>query len=181
MSGMESRVRDITDELDALGNTTAAIGKGFAVGSAAMTAVAFFSAYVKAVGLDTLELTTNTMTGLMLGAVVPFAVAALQSLTDEAVTRTDRLLLTATARAENTGMSFNLARDKILQNGGAPIIAEPVVGTVTFKTSRDSVTMYPIKVDGTRSAAVRIPVRGGTATVELKAAYKTIFYEIEAR
>ncbi len=110
----------------------------------------------------------------------PFAVTALQSLTDEPVAQSGKLLLTAAARAENTGMAFNMARDKIVQNGRAPIIAEPVVGTVTFKTSRGSLTMYPIKVDGTRGAAVRVPVRNGTATIELKDAYQTIFYEIEA-
>lgn len=87
MSGLGPEVRHITDGLDALGNTTAAIGKGFAVGSAALTALALFAAYSQAVdkslivrGLAPLQIViTNpsVVIGLFLGGVLPFFIASL--------------------------------------------------------------------------------------------------------
>ncbi len=78
MAGLGAETRKITDGLDALGNTTAAIGKGFAIGSAALTALALFTAYSQAVGLEIVNITNPLVViGLFIGGVIPFFVASL--------------------------------------------------------------------------------------------------------
>ena len=78
MSHLDPKVRKITDALDAVGNTTAAIGKGFAIGSAALTALALFSAYTAAAGISQIDLLNPAVVaGLFLGAMLPYLFSAL--------------------------------------------------------------------------------------------------------
>ncbi len=78
MSELEPEVRERTDALDSLGNTTAATGKGFAIGSAVLTALALMAAFVQAAGIETIDLLGPTMIpGLIIGAMLPFLFSAL--------------------------------------------------------------------------------------------------------
>ena len=78
MSGLDPHVREITDKLDAVGNTTAAMGKGFAIGSAALTALALFVSYATEVELNAIDLLDpNVVIGLLIGGMLPFAFSAL--------------------------------------------------------------------------------------------------------
>lgn len=78
MTGLPAEVRQRTDELDAVGNTTAAIGKGFAIGSAALTALALFAAFMTTAGIDSINIAQpKVMAGLLVGAMVPFLFSAL--------------------------------------------------------------------------------------------------------
>ena len=85
MSGMPHSIREITDSLDAVGNTTAAIGKGFSIGSAALTALALFNSYAQAINLGTINiLDAKVIAGIFIGAMLVFLFCAL---TTESVSR----------------------------------------------------------------------------------------------
>ena len=78
MAELPSEVRERTDKLDAVGNTTAAIGKGFAIGSAALTALALFAAFMQTAGIETIDVANPTvMAGLFIGSMLPYLFSAL--------------------------------------------------------------------------------------------------------
>ena len=78
MSELPHSVREITDKLDAVGNTTAAIGKGFAIGSAALTALALFASYAEVTKMESIDLLNPIVViGLFIGAMLPFLFSAM--------------------------------------------------------------------------------------------------------
>jgi len=78
MAELPSEVRERTDKLDAVGNTTAAIGKGFAIASAALTALALFAAFMKTAGVESIDVSQPViMAGLLIGGMLPFVFSAL--------------------------------------------------------------------------------------------------------
>lgn len=78
MAGLDHSVRQITDKLDSVGNTTAAIGKGFAIGSAALTALALLFSYTTAVGIDAINvMDPKVIVGLFIGGMLPFMFSAM--------------------------------------------------------------------------------------------------------
>lgn len=78
MSGLDESVREITDKLDSVGNTTAAMGKGFAIGSAALTALALFVSYAEAVHLKSIDiLDSRVIIGMLIGGMLPFLFSAM--------------------------------------------------------------------------------------------------------
>jgi len=78
MAELDPKVRERTDKLDAVGNTTAAIGKGFAIASAALTALALFAAFMQTAGITSIDISKPiVMSGLLLGAMLPFVFSAL--------------------------------------------------------------------------------------------------------
>ncbi len=99
MAGLPAEVRERTDKLDAVGNTTAAIGKGFAIGSAALTALALFAAFRQQAGIESIDISKPViMAGLLLGAMLPFVFSALAM---GAVGRAARDMITEVGRQFN--------------------------------------------------------------------------------
>ena len=110
MAGLDSSVREITDKLDAVGNTTAAMGKGFAIGSAALTALALFVSYAQEVGLKTIDILSPRVTiGLLIGGMLPFLFSAM---TMESVSRAAKSMISEVRRQFRTipGLMEGLAK-----------------------------------------------------------------------
>ncbi len=143
MSGLDESVREITDSLDSVGNTTAAIGKGFAIGSAALTALSLFVSYAEAVNLSKIDLLVPTVIiGLLIGAMLPFLFSAI---TMEAVSKaaykmieevrrqfkSDKGILEGTSRPDYkscVGISTQAALKEMLLPGIIAIVVPIIVG-----------------------------------------------------
>ena len=143
MSGLDESVREITDSLDSVGNTTAAIGKGFAIGSAALTALSLFVSYSEAVNLKAIDLLEPTVIiGLFIGAMLPFLFSAI---TMEAVSkaaykmieevrrqfRADKGILEGTSKPDYkscVGISTQAALKEMLLPGIIAIVVPIIVG-----------------------------------------------------
>ncbi|NOY24604.1 MAG: sodium-translocating pyrophosphatase [Oligoflexia bacterium] len=145
MSHQEEYVRDRTDTLDAVGNTTAAIGKGFAIGSAAMTALALFAAFMQQVGLTSIDLSKPlVMAGLFVGGMLPFlfssmAMRAVGEAAMDMITEVRRQfreidgLLEGTARPDTARcveISATAAIRKMVLPGSMAVVTPVVVGVL---------------------------------------------------
>ncbi|HDR04006.1 MAG TPA: sodium-translocating pyrophosphatase [Candidatus Marinimicrobia bacterium] len=145
MAGLPKDVRRKTDKLDAVGNTTAAIGKGFAIGSAALTALALFSAYKTTLGIQSIDLTRpEIMAGLLVGGMLPFLFSALamNAVGDAAFAMIEEVrrqfreikgLMTGEAEADFrrcVDISTNAAIKKMVVPGLLAIVVPVVVGFI---------------------------------------------------
>jgi K(+)-stimulated pyrophosphate-energized sodium pump len=145
MSGMEPEVREITDSLDELGNTTAAIGKGFAIGAAALAALAIIAAYMLATGIEYLSLNDpRVLMGMFIGGSIPFLVSSITmtAVGDAAFEMIEEIrrqfreipgLLEGTAEPDNAkcvDIATKAALNKMLLPGAIAILSPMLVGFI---------------------------------------------------
>ncbi|MFO7254316.1 MAG: sodium-translocating pyrophosphatase [Bacillota bacterium] len=148
MAELDPKVREVTDHLDAVGNTTAAMAKGFAIGSAALTALALFSSYAQAAQLGGLDLLSpGVVIGLLLGATLPFifsslAMQAVGHAANAMITEVRRQfkeikgLMEGTARpdyARCVDISTAAALRSMVAPGGMAVLVPIVVGLILGK------------------------------------------------
>jgi len=118
MSELPAEVRERTDKLDAVGNTTAAVGKGFAIGSAALTALALFGAYMTAANIDSIDVSNPiVMACLFLGAMLPYVFSAL---TINAVSIAAQSMIEEVRRQFKEIIPLKLALEVMKKNGDTP-------------------------------------------------------------
>ncbi|MBE0539390.1 MAG: sodium-translocating pyrophosphatase [Ignavibacterium sp.] len=116
MAELPKEVRARTDKLDAVGNTTAAIGKGFAIGSAALTALALFGAYMTSAKLSSIDISKAVvMSGLLMGAMIPFLFSALAM---QAVGKAAMAMIEEVRRQFNTIPQLKAALNVMRKNDG---------------------------------------------------------------
>lgn len=162
MSELPKEVRSRTDKLDAVGNTTAAIGKGFAIASAALTALALFGAFMTTAHLSTIDVSkANVMAGLFIGGMLPFVFSALAM---GAVGRAAMSMIEEVRRQFTTIPALKAALDLMRKNGDKPVEEWSVEEQKVFHEA-DGKAEYGKCVEISTKAAIREMVLPGLMAV----------------
>ncbi len=162
MSDLPKEVRQRTDKLDAVGNTTAAIGKGFAIASAALTALALFGAFMTTAKISTIDVSkANVMAGLFIGGMLPFVFSALAM---GAVGRAAMAMIEEVRRQFNDIPPLKAALALMKKNGDTPVSEWSAEEQKTFNAA-DGVAEYGKCVEISTKAALREMVLPGVMAV----------------
>ncbi len=162
MSELPKEVRKRTDKLDAVGNTTAAIGKGFAIGSAALTALALFGAYMTAAEITSIDISKSTvMAGLFVGGMLPFLFSALSM---QAVGRAAMAMIEEVRRQFKTIPALTAALEVMRRNEGKEMEHWSAADRQTFEAA-DGKAEYGKCVEISTNAAIREMVLPGLLAV----------------
>ncbi len=162
MSELPKEVRKRTDKLDAVGNTTAAIGKGFAIASAALTALALFGAYMTAAKISSIDISkAHVMAGLMLGAMLPFVFSAMAM---NAVGRAAMAMIQEVRRQFATIPPLNAALAVMRKNEGTEMSEWSSADVATFQAA-EGTAEYGKCVEISTKAAIKEMVVPGLLAV----------------
>ena len=162
MSELPREVRGRTDKLDAVGNTTAAIGKGFAIASAALTALALFGAFMTTAHLSTIDVSkAKVMAGLFIGAMLPFVFSALAM---GAVGRAAMSMIEEVRRQFTTIPALKAALDLMRKHGDKPVEEWPKEDQKVFHEA-DGKAEYGKCVEISTKAAIQQMVLPGVMAV----------------
>ncbi len=158
MTSLPAEVRGRTDQLDAVGNTTAAIGKGFAIGSAALTALALFSAYMATAGIHAINIAhPQVMAGLLLGAMLPFLFSALAM---QAVGRAAEKMILEVRRQFSDIPELRVALEACRRNEDRPQSDWPQEDQTRMKDAMDKVEYDRCVAISTRASIREMIVPG---------------------
>ncbi|GIV34384.1 MAG: putative K(+)-stimulated pyrophosphate-energized sodium pump [Chitinophagales bacterium] len=167
MSELPKEVRKRTDKLDAVGNTTAAIGKGFAIGSAALTALALFGAYMTAAHIKSIDISqAHVMAGLFIGAMLPFLFSALAM---QAVGRAAMSMIQEVRRQFTTIPALKAALEVMKKNEGKDFEAWSAQDKAIFEAA-DGKAEYGRCVEISTTAAIREMIVPGLLAVAVPVA-----------
>ncbi len=162
MADLPKEVRSRTDKLDAVGNTTAAIGKGFAIGSAALTALALFAAFMETAHVAQIDVSNpKVMAGLLLGGMMPFLFS---SFAMDAVGKAASQMIDEVRRQFNTIPELKAALNLMKKHGEKPFGEWPKEDQATFEAA-DGKAEYEKCVAISTSASIRQMVLPGLLAV----------------